>query len=86
MKTFKVTFFDKFDILTVITFHNISDQEAFINDLAVQIVTTEIAPVVRCESNGEDYTEAVNHFLKSAIDQIEKGYAINYFRKMDAIA
>ena len=86
MKTFKVTFFDKFDIFKVETFHNVINQTAFGERLAVNIVTLELAPVVRCEdSEGRDYTDAVNYFLKQDIAEIDKDYALNYFKKMNAI-
>ena len=86
MKTFKVTFFDKFDIFKVETFHNVTNQAAFGELLAVNIVTLELAPVVRCfTSDGKDYTKAVNMFLKQDIAEIDKDYAINYFKEMDAI-
>lgn len=82
MKTFKVTFFEKFDIFTVTTFHNVSDQDAFVKNLAINIVTLELAPVVRCESDGTDYTEAVNHFLKNDIETIDANYAKNWYEKL----
>ena len=85
MKTFKVTFFDRFDIFKVETFHNVVDQTAFIQQLAVNIVTLELAPVVRCESDGRDYTDSVNYFLKSDIADIDEWYARNYFQEMNAI-
>lgn len=79
MKSFKVTFFEKFDIFSVETFHNVTDQSAFIQLLAVNIVTLELAPVVRCEANGQDYTEAVNHFLREEIAAIQSDYAQNWY-------
>ena len=86
MKTFKVTFFEKFDIFKVETFHNVIDQSEFVNRLAILITTLELAPVVRCETGeGKDYTDATNYFLKQDIAEIDKEYALNYFKKMNAI-
>ena len=33
----------------------------------------------------KDYTDATNYFLKQDIAEIEKEYALNYFKKMNAI-
>ena len=82
MKTFKVTFFDKFDIFKVETFHNVIDQSAFCENLAVNIVTLELAPVVRCEAEGVDYTEAVNRILKYDIKDIDANYAKSWYESI----
>lgn len=72
MKTFKVTFFDKeLEVVNVITFHNVEDQSAFLDNLAIQIVTLELLEVVKCEAEGESYTQAVNNMLKHRIEYLK---------------
>lgn len=80
MRTFKVTFFDRYDILSVETFHNVTDQGAFIEKMAVNIVTLDIAPFVRCEDSdtGEDFTESVNTLLSYEIKDINPNYTREY--------
>lgn len=72
MKTFKVTFFDKnMDVFKVETFHNVVNQSAFGEYLAILIDTLELAEVVRCESSeGKNYSEAVNYFLKEDLAEL----------------
>lgn len=83
-KTFKVTFFDKMDIFEVKTFHNVpnADQLWFAEMLANLIRTQDLAPVVRCFSGDEDYTEAINHFIRYVLNVIEPDYAINWYNKL----
>lgn len=78
MRTFKVTFFDRYDIQSVQTFHNVTNQSLFIERVANQIVCLGLAPLVRCESEGEDYTETVNRLIAYDINEIEDGYTRNY--------
>ncbi len=79
MKTFKVTFFEKFNIVSVITFHNVTNQDDFCKNIAVNIITLDLDPMVRVESEGKDYTQAVNHFIKEDIADIDKDYAKNWY-------
>ena len=73
MKTFKVTFFDKeLDVVSVITFHNVEDQSAFLDNLAIQIVTLDLLESVKCEAAGESYTQAVNNMLKHRIEYLKE--------------
>lgn len=72
IRTFKVTFYDKnMDVFKVETFHNVSDQGAFCEHLAILINTLELQDVVRCEySNGENCSEAVNYFVRHDLAEI----------------
>lgn len=72
MKTFKVTFFDKeLDVVNVITYHNVVNQAAFLDNIAIQIVTLELHEAVKCEAEGESYTQAVNDILKEIIKELK---------------
>jgi len=72
MKTFKVTFFDKeLDVVNVITYHNVVNQAAFLDNIAIQIVTLELHESVKCEAEGESYTQAVNDLLKEIIKELK---------------
>ena len=72
MKTFKVTFFDnEMDIINVSTFHNVSDQSAFVDMLAVQIYTLDLHRCVKCEADGESYTKVVNYLIQQRIARLE---------------
>ena len=82
MKTFKITFFEKFDIFTVKTYHNVIDQSALIENIAINIVTLGLAPTVRATAEDKDYTEVVNHFLKYDIEDIDKDYAKNWYNNI----
>lgn len=67
-KTYKVTFFSKeLEIENVITYHNIMDQGAMLDTIAMNIYTLELAEVVKCEADGESYTQAVNELLKGRL-------------------
>lgn len=74
IRTFKVTFFDKnMDVFKVETFHNVSNQGAFCEHIAILIDTLELAEVVRCvDSEDVNYSEAVNHFLKYDLAEIRE--------------
>lgn len=72
MKTFKVTFFDKeLDVVSVITFHNVEDQSALLNKIAIEIVTLELHEAVKCEAEGQSYTQVVNNLLKGIIEELK---------------
>lgn len=76
MKTFKVTFFTKeLEVENVITFHNVTDQGALLDTIAINIYTLELAKVVKCEANGESYTEAVNDLLESRLEDLRREMA-----------
>ena len=75
MKTFKVTFYEKnMDILSVITFHNVDNQMAFVMNLAVQIDTLDLAEVVKCESDEgkawSNFSDSVNTIISALLKQI----------------
>lgn len=76
MKTFKVTFFTKeLEVENIITFHNITDQGALLDTIAINIYTLELAKVVKCEAEGESYTEAVNDLLEYRLEDLRKEMA-----------
>lgn len=79
MKTFKVTYFEKFDIFAVETYHNVKEQDDLCKYIAMNIVTFGLSPIVQCESDGVSYTEAVNHLLKHDIAEIDKDYARKWY-------
>lgn len=73
MNTFKITFFDKeLDIVNVATYHNVIDQSAMLDNIAVQIVTLDLHEAVKAEANGESYTKAVNDLIKPRIESIRE--------------
>ncbi len=82
MKTFKITFFEKFNTFKVETYHNVVNQSAMMENIANHIVTLELDPMVKAEAEGKDYTEAVNHLLKYDIADIDKDYAHNWYENI----
>lgn len=84
-KTFKITFFEAYDIFSVMTYHNVGDQHQIIERVANNIVTLDLAPFVRCEIDGEDTTGCFNYLLKYAIRRIEPTYAVTYLTKINAL-
>ena len=80
MNTFKVTFFEKFNIFSVETFHNVINQGEFAKLLAKRIVAYELDPFVRVvNSEEQDYTFIANHFLKEDLNELENGYASKWY-------
>lgn len=72
MKTFKVTFFDKeLEVVSVVTFHNVIDQSAFVENLAIQIHTLDLHEAVKCEAEGKSYTQAVNNMLQYSLQELK---------------
>ena len=64
-KTYKVTFFTKeLEVENVITYHDITDQGYLLDTIAINIHTLELAEVVKCETEDENYTAAVNEMIK----------------------
>lgn len=79
MKTFKITFFENFNTYKVETYHNVENQAAMMENIASNIVTLELDPMVKAEAEGRDYTVVVNHLLKTDIADINKNYARNWY-------
>lgn len=65
MKTFKVTFFDKeLDVFNVLTYHNVINQSAMLENIAILIDTLDLHTAVKAETEGKSYTQAVNNLLE----------------------
>ena len=79
MKTFKVTFFEGFEVLKVETFHNVTDQDAFCKLLANYVVTLGLSPILKVEdSEGVDYTKTTNYFVSNDIYDLDPDYIRRY--------
>lgn len=64
MATFKITFFDKdLEVVEVKTYHNVENQSAMLENIKTRIQTLGLFNAVKAESNGKNYTQAVNYFL-----------------------
>jgi hypothetical protein len=73
MNGYKVTYYDKeMDIVSVLTYHNVVDQEALLHIIANNIVTLDLQEVVKCERDGESLTECVNVLVKKHVKDIRK--------------
>lgn len=74
MKTFKVTFFNKdMSIFEVRTYHNVINQNAMCQDIAIIVDTLDLLDVVKMEdSEGKDYTETAIYFLRQDLEEIRK--------------
>ena len=70
-KTYKVTYFTKeLEVENVITYPNIADQGFLLDTIAVNIYTLELAEVVKCETEDESYTQAVNELIKGRLARL----------------
>lgn len=80
MRTFKVTFFDGYEIASVETFHNVVNQGAFSTMLANRVVCQNLNPFVKCEDSdtGEDFTAACVGSMTYEIKDIDPNYTKEY--------
>lgn len=79
MRTFKVTFFQGFNVYEVKTFHNVGNQDAFCKLIANYITVLNLSPLMKCEdSEGKDFTNSLNYCVSSDIKELDKDYIKNY--------
>lgn len=82
MNTFKVTFYDGFEVFKVETYHNVINQTAWTQLIANTIVTLELSPIMKVEnSEGVDYTNTANYFVNIEINELDNKYFSNYMYK-----
>lgn len=64
MKTFKIKFFGKDNVLESIqTYHNVIDQSALLQWIINRIDCLELSNRVEASANDIDYTDAVNELM-----------------------
>lgn len=73
MKTFKVTFFDKeLEVESVVTYHSVVDQSAFLTQVASRILALDLHHFVKCSSGDTSYTQVVNEQLVYEFKELDK--------------